>query len=65
MKNKKTIIEVPVIMTVQDVADYLRVNPETIRRLKRRGQLKSTGVGSLTRFYATDIQDYLINQKAS
>ena len=64
MQLKKLTIEVPEIMTVQDVADYLKVNPETVRRLRRRGELKSTGVGSLARFYANDVQDYL-NQKAS
>lgn len=61
---KKNTIKMPKLMTVEDVAEYLQVAPETVRRLRRRGELKSTRVGSLTRFYANDIINYL-NKKAS
>ena len=39
----------PAFLTVAEAAAYLRVHPETIRRLVRRGELTAIKVGSVWR----------------
>src|SRR5687768_10815093 len=45
--------------TTAQVASLLSVNPETVRRLAARGQLRFVRVGSELRFSEAAIRDYL------
>lgn len=47
------------LMTVEEVADYLRVAEKTIYRLLRRGSFPATKVGHSWRFDKTSIDDWL------
>jgi excisionase family DNA binding protein len=45
--------------TTKQVAEAWCVNPETIRRLAARGQLRSVRVGSERRYPESALQEYL------
>jgi excisionase family DNA binding protein len=45
--------------TTAQVAALLSVNPETVRRLAARGELRFVRVGSELRFSESAIRDYL------
>ena len=47
------------LMTVQEVADYLRVTKKTIYRLLRRGKITATKVGKQWRFDKAAIDEWL------
>jgi excisionase family DNA binding protein len=48
------------LWTVEDVACYLRLNPETIRVMARRGELPSIKLGKrVWRFKTNEIKDWL------
>ncbi len=47
------------LMTVQEVADYLRVTKKTIYRLLRQGKIPATKVGQQWRFNAASIDKWL------
>lgn len=47
------------ILTVQDVADYLRVNQRTVYRLVVDGKLPGFKVGSAWRFKRDDIEAWI------
>jgi len=47
------------LMTLQEVADYLRVTVKTIYRLLRRGKIPATKVGNQWRFEKTSIDEWL------
>jgi len=47
------------LMTVQDLADYLKVTVKTIYRLLERGSIPATRVGHLWRFDKADIDNWL------
>lgn len=51
--------------TVKELADILKVNPITIRRLEQRGELKSHQIGRSMRFRREDIESYLGKAKKS
>jgi excisionase family DNA binding protein len=51
------------LMTVDEVAAYLRVNPMTVYRLVNRGELPGVKVGDLWRFEERDIEAWLKRQK--
>ena len=51
------------LMTVEEVADYLRVTEKTIYRLLRRGEIPATKVGHQWRFGRSSIESWL--QKSS
>lgn len=46
-------------MTVREVARALSVCEETVRRLRRRGQLRGSAIGGRWRFDPADVQAYL------
>jgi len=50
------------MLTTDDVANYLKVDVVTVRRLVSRGQLAAYRVGGEFRFTMTDLQDYLKRQ---
>ncbi len=47
------------LMTVREVADYLRVTKKTIYRLLERGKIPATKVGNQWRFEKSSIDDWL------
>ena len=50
-------------MTVQDVADYLNVDPKTVYRLVNRGELPGFKVGGSWRFHQEDLDAWIVRQK--
>lgn len=51
--------EMTQLMTLQEMADYLRVTKKTIYRLLRRGKIPATKVGHQWRFDKTAIDEWL------
>jgi len=47
------------VMTLQEVADYLRVTPKTISRLLKTGSIPASRVGRQWRFDKTSIDEWL------
>ena len=47
------------LLTVPEVAEMLRVNGDTVRRLARQGQLRGTKPASRWRFTAEDVAAYV------
>ena len=47
------------LMTLQEVADYLRVTKKTIYRLLKQGRIPATKVGNQWRFEKTSIDEWL------
>ena len=50
-------------MTVQEVAEYLNVDPKTVYRLVNRGELPGFKVGGSWRFQKDDLDDWIVRQK--
>jgi len=50
-------------MTVQDVAEYLNVDPKTVYRMVNRGDLPGFKVGGSWRFKKEDIDTWIAKQK--
>jgi len=50
------------VMTVKDVADYLRVNQRTVYRLAADGKLPGFKVGATWRFKRADIDSWICAQ---
>ncbi len=48
------------LWTVEDVADYLKLQPETIRSMARRGELPALKIGKVWRFQRQAIHAMLI-----
>ncbi len=48
------------LWTVEDVADYLKLQPETIRSMARRGELPALKIGKVWRFQQRRIQAMLV-----
>jgi excisionase family DNA binding protein len=49
------------LWTVEDVARYLQLQPETIRSMARRGELPGLKIGKVWRFQKYAIREMLIN----
>ncbi|MGE5123447.1 MAG: helix-turn-helix domain-containing protein [Acidobacteriaceae bacterium] len=47
------------LWTVEDVAGYLKLQPETIRAMARRGELPAIKLGKVWRFQKTAIDEML------
>jgi len=54
----------PAFLTTEEVLGYLKVNPRTIYRLIRTGELPAVRIGRLWRFKRTDVDDWLERQRA-
>ncbi len=52
------------LMTLEEVADYLRVTKKTIYRLLKRGRIPATKVGRQWRFDKTSIDEWLHHSSA-
>lgn len=50
-------------MTVQEVAEYLNVDPKTVYRLVNRGELPGFKVGGSWRFQKDDLDAWIAKQK--
>lgn len=53
------------LLTTEEVAEYLRVDVVTVRRLVNRGELTAYRVGSEYRFTPSDLEAYLQGQRVS
>ena len=49
----------PRLLTVDETAEYLRVDRSTVYRLEREGELRSVRVGRRRRFRPDDLRVYL------
>jgi len=49
------------LWTVEDVADYLKLQPETIRSMARRGELPALKIGKVWRFQRKAIHEMLVH----
>jgi excisionase family DNA binding protein len=49
------------LWTVDDVATYLKLQPETIRSMARRGELPALKIGKVWRFQKHAIHEMLVN----
>jgi excisionase family DNA binding protein len=49
------------LWTVEDVAAYLKLQPETIRSMARRGELPAVKIGKVWRFQKHAIHEMLVN----
>ena len=47
----------PEILTSQEVAEYLRTSPDTVKRLARAGRLPGIKLGRAWRFRKADLDD--------
>ena len=54
----------PIIMTLEEVAKYLRVHKSTVYRWAREGTIPSTKVGNQWRFKKASIDEWLSPQTA-
>jgi excisionase family DNA binding protein len=61
-QNLQTIISTEPLWTVEDVANYLRLKPETVRTMARDGKLPSIKVGRGWRFSAKEVNDWVIKR---
>ena len=50
------------LWTVDDMAGYLQLQPETIRSMARRGELPAIKLGKVWRFRKTAIQEMLVER---
>ncbi len=48
------------LWTVEDLAEYLKLQPETIRSMARRGELPAIKLGKVWRFQRTAINEMLV-----
>jgi excisionase family DNA binding protein len=49
------------LWTVEDVATFLKLQPETIRSMARRGELPALKIGKVWRFQKNAIHEMLVN----
>ncbi|HGZ7340486.1 methylation-associated defense system helix-turn-helix domain-containing protein MAD1 [Vibrio parahaemolyticus] len=52
------------ILTIQEVADYLKLNEKTAYRLASEGKLPGFKVGGSWRFKRTDLEAWIEKQKS-
>jgi len=53
------------IMTVREVADYLKVNDRTIYRMAAAGKIPAFKVGASWRFKSSEINDWIESERNS
>ena len=59
--SPKTLKTPEVILTLPEVAEYLKLNPKTIYRLAQRGDLPGFKAGASWRFKLSDIEAWIEN----
>lgn len=55
----------PEVLTSDEAADLLRITPETIRRMVRRGDLSAQRIGGRIRITRASLQAWLANTSTS
>jgi excisionase family DNA binding protein len=50
-------------LTVQDVSEYLNVDPKTVYRMVKRGELPGFKVGGSWRLHKADLDTWISRQK--
>ena len=53
------------ILTIRDIADYLKVNERTIYRLAASGELPGFKIGNSWRFKQSELEQYIASQHNS
>jgi excisionase family DNA binding protein len=53
------------VLTVREVADYLKVNERTIYRLATEGEIPAFRVGASWRFRKEDVETWIASQQRS
>jgi excisionase family DNA binding protein len=53
------------MLTVQQVADHIQVNPETVRNWIRTGELDALDIGGEYRISRADLDDFIQRRKTS
>ncbi len=53
----------PTIMTLEEVARFLRLNKSTIYRMAREGTLPAWKLGNVWRFKKEAIEDWIVNSQ--
>ena len=51
------------VLSVKEAAEFLRVTPETVRRLCRRGKIPFAKIGSDYRFLQRDLEALFVGQE--
>jgi excisionase family DNA binding protein len=54
-----------ILWTVKDAALYLRLNPETVRTMVRRGELPAQRLGRQIRFQPEKLKEWVLLHKVS
>jgi excisionase family DNA binding protein len=60
---KRILSDIAPVLTVKDVAHYLKVHPSTLYRLLKAGQLPAFKVGSDWRFSVEEIDRWRIERE--
>jgi excisionase family DNA binding protein len=55
--------DIPPVMTLKELSDYLKVHPSTIYRLLKTGNLHAFKVGRDWRFKVEEIDRWLVDQE--
>ncbi len=63
MQSDANIDRRPTIMTLEEVAKYLRVHKSTVYRMAREGAIPSTKVANQWRFKKARIDEWLIERE--
>jgi len=63
-RNHRNMAAAPKVLTVNELADYLRVHRSTIYRLLKKGQLPGFKIGSDWRFNVEVIDEWRLKQGA-
>lgn len=62
-KNNEDASDRPTIMTLDEVADYLRVHRSTVYRMAREGAIPSIKVANQWRFHKDRIDSWLVDRE--
>lgn len=54
--------ELPAILTVPQVAEYLQLKEVTVRRMLARGEIKAAKIGKEWRIRKADVDSYISTQ---
>jgi excisionase family DNA binding protein len=60
LQNQQRMLNNDQLWTVEDVAQYLQLQPETIRSMARRGELPALKIGKVWRFQKLAIYNMII-----
>lgn len=56
-------MRLPSLLTEQEVASQRRISVETLRRIRRRGEIAARRIGGRWRYTDSDVLDYQESQK--